>query len=178
VTGYRIVAQESTVHIGARSNVHPINTRTAGLEGFVDLEFDDDGNVDLASTPAGRLSFPVDLLRSGNPFEDRELRKRIDARHFPTIAGVMTAMAPAPQPGRYLVSGDLTFRGVTRAHTGEMDIEAVDADTIRLVGESGFDVRDFGMQPPRILMLRVEPEVTVRVELVARRATGRPEGSH
>ncbi len=169
MTRYRIVPEASTVHIGARSNVHPINTRTAGLEGFVDLEFCDDGNVDLAASPAGRLSFPVDLLRSGNPFEDRELRKRIEARHFPTIAGVMTAMAPAPQPGRYLVTGDLTFRGVTRSHAGELEIAAVDADTIRLAGESGFDVRDYGMQPPRILMLRVEPDVTVRVELLARR---------
>ena len=50
-----------------------------------------------------------------------------------------------------------------------MEIEQVDGDTIRLAGESRFDVRDFGMEPPRILMLRVEPEVEVRVELVARR---------
>ena len=28
-------------------------------------------------------------------------------------------------------------------------------------------IRDFGMEPPRILMLRVEPEVVVRVEIVA-----------
>jgi polyisoprenoid-binding protein YceI len=169
VSSYRIVPEESTVHIAARSNVHPINTRTAGLEGAVDLEFDDDGNVDLGAMPAGRLSFPVELLRSGNPFEDRELRKRIDARQFPTIAGVMTAVSTTSRPGRYLVTGDLTFRGVTRTHVGEMDIAVVDDDTIRLVGESAFDVRDFGMQPPRILVLRVEPDVTVRVELLARR---------
>ena len=30
-----------------------------------------------------------------------------------------------------------------------------------------FDIRDFGMEPPRILMLKVQPEVTVRVEIVA-----------
>ena len=34
-------------------------------------------------------------------------------------------------------------------------------------GQSSFDIRDFGMEPPRILMLRVQPEVTVRVEIVA-----------
>jgi polyisoprenoid-binding protein YceI len=169
VTRYLIVPDASTVQIGARSNVHPINTRTTGLEGYVDLAFDDDGNVDLASALAGRLSFPVELLRSGNPFEDRELRKRIDARQFPTIAGVMTALTPASEAGRYLVTGDLTFRGVTRSHSGELEITPVDADTIRLTGESGFDVRDYGMQPPKILVLRVEPDVTVRIELLARR---------
>ena len=32
-----------------------------------------------------------------------------------------------------------------------------------------FDIREFGMEPPRILMLKVEPEVTVRVEILPRR---------
>jgi hypothetical protein len=32
-----------------------------------------------------------------------------------------------------------------------------------------FDVRDFGMEPPRMLFLRVEPEVAVRVEIIAER---------
>ena len=34
-------------------------------------------------------------------------------------------------------------------------------------GQSTFDIRDFGMEPPRILLLKVEPDVTVRVEIVA-----------
>ena len=41
--------------------------------------------------------------------------------------------------------------------------------TLRLTGESIFDIRDFGMDPPRILMLKVEPEVGVRVEILAER---------
>jgi hypothetical protein len=36
-----------------------------------------------------------------------------------------------------------------------------------LEGESTFDVRDFGMEPPKILMLRVHPEVNVRVQIFA-----------
>jgi hypothetical protein len=40
---------------------------------------------------------------------------------------------------------------------------------LRLEGRSTFDIRDFGMDPPRILMLRVHPEVAVRVEIVAER---------
>jgi len=50
-----------------------------------------------------------------------------------------------------------------------MAMSVVDDRTIRLVGESTFDVRDFGMEPPRILMLRVEPDVYVRVEIIAER---------
>jgi polyisoprenoid-binding protein YceI len=166
---YRIVPDESTVEIAARSSVHPIRTRTSGLEGYIDLAIGAGGAIDVAVTPAGRLSLPVERLRSGNPLEDRELRRRIDARRHPTITGVLTGLAPSAGVGRYRVAGDLTFRGVTQSYEDEMTIVSVDDDTIRLDGASRFDVRDFEMEPPRILMLRVEPEVDVRVDLVARR---------
>ena len=48
-----------------------------------------------------------------------------------------------------------------------MEISPVDERTIRLAGESSFDIREFGMQPPKVLMLKVEPEVDVRVEIFA-----------
>jgi hypothetical protein len=48
-----------------------------------------------------------------------------------------------------------------------MSVAVLDARTVRLMGRSTFDIRDFGMEPPRILMLRVHPEVTVRIDLVA-----------
>jgi hypothetical protein len=41
--------------------------------------------------------------------------------------------------------------------------------TILLAGSSRFDTREYGMQPPRILTLGVEPEVEVGVELIALR---------
>ncbi|HEX3090853.1 MAG TPA: YceI family protein, partial [Ilumatobacteraceae bacterium] len=61
----------------------------------------------------------------------------------------------------------LTFRGVTRTYEDTMTIEAVDDHGVILAGRSTFDIRDFGMDPPRILMLKVQPEVSVRVEIVA-----------
>ena len=48
-----------------------------------------------------------------------------------------------------------------------MTVELPDDRTISMSGQSVFDIRDFGMDPPRILMLKVQPEVTVRVEIVA-----------
>jgi YceI-like domain len=169
VTRYRIVPERSRVWIHARSSLHPIHSQTDGLEGWLELEVRDRGRVDLAATPLGHLCLPVDQLRSGNPLEDRELRRRIDARRFPTITGELTAMNASGTDGRYLVGGDLTFKGVTNSYTDEMALDVVDERTLRLTGESTFDVRDFGMEPPRILLFKVEPDVRVRVELVAER---------
>jgi polyisoprenoid-binding protein YceI len=158
------------VWIDARSNVHPIHTRTDGLEGYVELEAGPDGHVDPTVTPKGHLSLRVDRLRSGNVLEQRELRRRIEARRFPSIDGELIEMRPAGADGRYVVHGAVTFRGVTKEHEDEM-LVALDGDTVKLSGTSTFDIRDYGMEPPRILMLRVEPEVTVRVEIVGTKRT-------
>jgi polyisoprenoid-binding protein YceI len=166
VARYTILPARSRVWIGARSSVHPIHSSTAGLEGFIDFDADRAGRV--GSHPAGKLSFPVSRLSSGNPLERRELQKRIGARRYPTIDGMLTSMEPLDE-GRLRVRGDLAFRGVTRSVEGNMAMSVVDDRTIRLEGESTFDVRDFGMEPPRILMLRVEPDVYVRVEVIAER---------
>ncbi|HEY2429754.1 MAG TPA: hypothetical protein VGI06_12540 [Acidimicrobiales bacterium] len=50
----------------------------------------------------------------------------------------------------------------------------LDDHTVRLSGERTFDVREFGMEPPRILTLRVHPDVVVKVEIVA--TDGTPKG--
>jgi polyisoprenoid-binding protein YceI len=167
MTRYRIVPERSHVFIDARSNLHPIRSSTDGLDGYVDLEIGADGNVDLAKEISGKLSLPVDRLSGGNPMEDREMRKRVDARRFPTIDGVLDGMERSNGDGTYRVSGDVTFKGVSRNHQDQMTVKKVDEQTIELAGKSRFDIREFGMEPPRVLMLKVLPEVDVRVEIIA-----------
>ena len=83
--------------------------------------------------------------------------------------------------GSYRVSGDVTFRGVLRHYQDLMTMEMIDERTISLTGSSRFDIRDFGMQPPKVLVLKVEPEVDVKVRDRRRRGrrgrTGRVGGS-
>jgi polyisoprenoid-binding protein YceI len=159
------------VHIDARSSVHGIHSRTSGIEGFVRLALRDDGVVDTRAPADGRLSLAVEHLRSGNLFEERELRKRIDAKRFPTIDGVLATIAPTDRDDTYFVTGDLSFRGVTLEQKGLMTIGSDGDGALRMRGEAMFDIRDFGMEPPRILALKVDPVVTVRVELTAARVS-------
>ena len=163
---YRIVPERSWVEIQARSSLHPIGTRTDGLEGDLDLEVLGAGRVNVESQPRGKLSLPVERLSSGKPLEDRELRRRIDARRHPTIEGELTGLQETAT-GRYRVRGDVTFRGVTRTYEEEMTLIAPDSHSIELEDEATFDIRDFGMEPPRILMLKVEPVVRVTAHVVA-----------
>jgi hypothetical protein len=166
---YRIDPERSKVTINASSSVHPIHSEADGLEGWLDLDVQGGGRIDVSVPPTGHLEFPVDLLRGGNALEDRELRRRIDARKFPKISGEMTSMQETGKDGRYLVGGDLTFKGQTNHYEGEMEVTHLDDETVRLQGESEFDVREFGMDPPRILLLKVHPEVMVGVDITAKK---------
>jgi polyisoprenoid-binding protein YceI len=168
MTRFSIVPGRSRVSIDARSSLHPIHSETDGLEGWLELDVADGVKVNLAVAPAGHLELPVERLRSGNALEDRELLRRIDSRRYPTIAGDLSVMKDTDDDGRYAVAGDVTFRGVTRRYEDDMTVERLDPKTIRLSGQSTFDVRDFGMEPPRILMFKVQPDVVVAVEIIAK----------
>jgi len=167
VARYRIIPERSTVSINARSNVHPIHSTTDGLEGYVDLELGPGGVVDLTVKPAAQLSLPVRRLSSGNALEDRELQKRIDGRRYPTISGVLDTIERAGSDSNYRVSGEITFRGAARRHQDEMTIRPVNHETLALAGHSRFDIREYGMEPPRFLMLKVDPQVDVAVDIIA-----------
>ena len=163
---YRIRPDSSQVWIEARSSLHPIHGEGKGLEGVVEAAVTD-GRLDLGGDTLIRLELPVDQLTSGKAVEDAELLRRVDARKFPTIRGVTTEIKEI-DAGRYRVRGDLTFHGVTRPVEGEVSVEMPDGDgTIVLEGEQTFDIREFGVQPPKILMLKVHPDVKVRVRVVA-----------
>jgi hypothetical protein len=166
---YTFDAARSCVWVNARSNLHPINTETRGLEGWVEAAHHADGSLDLTVPMTGTLELPVDRLSSGNQLYDRELKRRIDARRYPLIEGEITGVTGTADPTIYLVAGDLSFHGRTRRFEHEMTITRTDETAIALRGEYVFDIREFNMKPPSMLMVKVYPEVAVRVELYGHR---------
>ena len=158
----------SCLWVDARSNLHPITTQTRGLEGWVELTLLPDGSIDLDHPVLGHLEVWVDRFSSGNQLYDRELKRRIDARRHPVILGQITGVHNTEAVNRYRVAGDLSFHGETRGFEHEMTIEvdrASSVPSIALKGDRVFDIREFRMKPPSMLMLKVYPEVAVRVEL-------------
>jgi polyisoprenoid-binding protein YceI len=165
VATYRIVPSSSRAWVEATTSVHPVHGEADGLEGFIDAELRD-GRLDLDALPSMRLELEIERLTSGNPLYDNEMRRRVQTRRYPTVVGEAREFEEAG-PGRYRVGGDLSFHGVTRRVAGEVRIGQPDERTVQVEGEQVFDVREFGVEPPRILMLRVHPDVRVRVRVVA-----------
>jgi hypothetical protein len=75
--------------------------------------------------------------------------------------------APDPPAWSYRVTGDLTFHGVTNTLDGELGFRA-DADgTVQLWGEQVLDVRAWNIKPPKFGLLKVHPDIRVRLEVTA-----------
>ena len=163
MAAYTIVPGASEISIGAKSTVHAIKGSAVDVDGSLDAELDGGG---LVRSLAGRIDLPVAALRSGNPLEDAELQRRMDARRYPRICGEVRKAVPLGDDGLFRVEGDVTFHGVTRAVEDTLLVRC-EGDGLILEGEHVFDIRDFGVKPPRILMLRVDPMVKVRIRLVA-----------
>ncbi len=161
---YSFDSERSCVWVSGRSSLHPINTETRGITGWFEASTRDDGSLDLDLPIAGELQLAVERLTSGNQLYDHELRRRIDARRYPIIEGIVTKISADGAHPRYSVAGDVVFHGKTRSFEHGMHI-VTSEDEVSLTGDYVFDIREFGMKPPSMLMVRVYPEISVRVEL-------------
>ena len=163
---YRIVPERSRIWVDARSSLHPIHVETTGLHGQLDATVADGGLVPGGST-TGSIEIEVDRMKSGNVLYDRELERRLEARKYPFIRGSVREVTALGDGQRYRVLGQLEFHGVARPVEGEVRLRVVDERTLEIEGERVFDLRDYGLEPPRILMLKVYPEVRVRAQVIA-----------
>jgi polyisoprenoid-binding protein YceI len=164
---FSIDSGRSKIWIDARSSVHPIGSEIQDVDGYFEATFNGDNALDATEGVAGRIEVVVSRLSSGNPLYDRELHRRVDARRYPTIEGSLVSMRGDGGADGYRTEGDVTFHGVTKRVEDLLTVSMPDERTVVLEGQHTFDVRDFGVEPPRMLMLRVHPDVTVRLHLVA-----------
>ena len=142
----------------ARSSVHPIHVETTGFEGYLSVRVEN-GQATLA-VPS-RIELAAERLKSGNALLDTELARRIELDKHPRVVGEVLDVTPER------VKGTLSFHGITCAVEGRAKAQMLDEQTLEVEGELTLDMRDFGLNPPKILFLRVEPEVRVRAKVVA-----------
>jgi DNA-binding PadR family transcriptional regulator/polyisoprenoid-binding protein YceI len=163
---YRLVPERSVVLIEVRSTVGPLSFGALGVTGFVEAAITC-GVVRTGTQPSGRINIDVSGLRSGNGLYDAELLRRIDARRFPTATVELCKCDPSGIGSRYNLEGALTFHGATRPVQGALSVEAVSESRLLITGEQAFDIRDFAIPSPTVLMLRIYPDVRVQLQAEA-----------
>ncbi|HEV3274640.1 MAG TPA: YceI family protein [Candidatus Dormibacteraeota bacterium] len=159
---------QSTVQVGLRVNLHPSHINANALAGFIECEIDDQGKPRLDQPYRAELTLPVDAIKSGNGIQDREMRRRFDISRYPEITAVVTHGEALDGEGRYRATAQLTMHGVTKDITGDLTL-GVSGTTMTVDGQQVMNVKDFGIDPPRLIILKVEPDVDLQVHIVAQR---------
>jgi hypothetical protein len=154
---FRLLPDRSAIALLARSNVGPLTFTALGLEGFIDVTV---AGTSLCADPppAGRLEFHLDQLTSGNPLYDGELQRRLDSRRFPKVVAEVRRMTPL-ESDRYRLDGELNLHDARRPVSGVVTVAFPSPTTMRLAGEQVFDIRDFNVGTPTVLMLQILPDV-------------------
>jgi hypothetical protein len=145
-----------------------------GLEGFIESAVDGD-RIDAGSPPAAHVELLVSRLTSGNSAYDGELHRQIDARRFPMAYVDLHAASPVDRhSATFTVRGEVTLRGITVATEGVVMAEVPEPGLLVVSGEDTLNISDFGIPPPSLFMIKIDPEVKIRLYLEA--ATARPTG--
>jgi polyisoprenoid-binding protein YceI len=167
VPQFLVNTSQSSVKVGLRINLHPSHIDASALSGVIECEVDDHGRPRLDRPYSAELELPVEAIKSGNGIQDREMRRRFDAGRYPTITARVTQGEALEGEGRYRAVAQLTMHGQTREISGEIRLR-VDGTTMTIDGQQVINVKDFGIDPPRLIILKVEPEVDLRVHIVAK----------
>jgi YceI-like protein len=166
VSRFRILPGRSSVETEVRSSLHPIHAQSHDVRGLIEGEFDEAGRPLLDRPHRAWVEIPVETIRSGSRINDLEMQRRADVRRYPVIRFEVDRAWSVDGTDRLRAALAVTARGRTRSIEEDFSVH-VDGRELVVAGEHRFDMRDFGMNPPRILTLKVDPQVRVRLRLVA-----------
>jgi len=165
-TTFVVEPSRSAVLVKARSNVGPISFATSDIHGKIEVGVDGETVVDGAPT-AAHLTISLKSLTSGNSLYDTELRRRIDARRFPDASLELERAAKTGDTGQFALSGRISIHDVVRPIEGSVTIEPVRRGILVVRGVETLDIREFALEVPTTLALKIYPEVSVEMHLEA-----------
>jgi polyisoprenoid-binding protein YceI len=169
---YLVVPDASGVLVRARSTIGPIDFATMAISGYLEAA-PVEGAFQPEPRPRSELDLDLRLLTSGNSVYDAELARRMDLDDYPLATMVLADIKRLSVSGRYSVHGDLTLHGVTRTLEGVVAVVFSEEGACSVSGEQVFDIRDFQIETPSLLMLRIFPDVRVTLTV-----TFRPDELH
>ena len=165
---HTLLPERSAVVLNVSTSLGPVTFGANGIEGFIEAAVEHD-EIDVAVPPSAHLELLVTRLTSGNTAYDGELRRQIDARRFPTAYVDLQAASLVDRPSStFRVLGEVTLRGVTVPAEGVVAAQVSEPGVLVVSGEDSLNISDFGIPPPTLFMIKIDPEVKLRLHLEAR----------
>ena len=139
----------------------PLHTFTGTSDHLVGQVKLDDATVDFY--------LDLETLRTGIGKRDRDMRETLETDQFPFaefFGKLTTSFDPsssAAQPAR--VRGEFTVHGVTREVEIEGTLQPV-GDGLKVEATWQINLKNYNIEPPSLLIMRVEETVDIRVDAV------------
>lgn len=150
-------SSKSQVIFAGSSSIHPLVSKTSDLTGYLEINRD--------TLAHGELVVNAATLKSSNPLVDRETRRRLNTKRYPHISGTLTSAKKSGQV--YQCTGEVNLIGQSIDVEGTLEMRQTE-DGVQIQGSATFDIRQWGFEPPKILTLKVHPNVDVTVDLFFR----------
>jgi polyisoprenoid-binding protein YceI len=166
-TIFEVLPGRSAVLVKARSNVGPISFATSDVHGEISAGTDG-GSVDASAPVKARLSVGLQSLTSGNALYDTELRRRIHARRYPVAVLELERAVHQEGTNHYELTARIEIHEVVRHIGGIVTIDPLGHGGLVVRGQQKLDIRDFELEVPTTLALKIYPEVSVEMHLEAR----------
>jgi polyisoprenoid-binding protein YceI len=165
----RFDARQSLVRFDAKAFLHTFAGTTHRVEGTIRL-----GDLDRLQDAEACVRIDAASLTTDNAMRDRTMRaEHLETARYPIIEfrllGVEDVRHDA-QGWSFAAKGTLSLHGVTRQVV--LPVRArQEGEAVRLTGRLPLRMTDYGIPVPRFLLLRVEDQVVVSFDVLARRAT-------
>ncbi|MEW6301862.1 MAG: YceI family protein [Verrucomicrobiota bacterium] len=148
------------MQIDGTSTVHDWTVEGKLIAGSMELDGSFPADNSAAAAPAFKtapkvqVTIPVRSLKSGKTAMDSVMHEAMKQEKHPTITYTVTEMTPskdarqAGKPYKYNAKGDLTVSGVKKTISMPVEMDRVDANSIKVTGSVAVKMTDFGIQPP------------------------------
>jgi polyisoprenoid-binding protein YceI len=167
---HSLIPERSAVVLSVSTSLGPVTFGADGLEGFIEAAVNHNGIEPDGA--AAHVELLVNRLTSGNSAYDGELHRQIDARRYPTAYLDLYGVTPVNGgPSTFEVRGEVTLRGVTVPAEGVVVAQLPEQGLLVVSGEDSVNISEFGIPPPTLFMIKIDPEVKVRLYLEARVAS-------
>lgn len=159
---YAVDPARSSVGFEGHSTLHDFEGRSSDLSG--ELRIDVEHPERLAG---GIVTLRATSLDTDNGGRDSNMRDHLEVESFPTIEYHLDRARGtlADGAGHLALSGRFTIHGVTRRHDLEVDVEPLDGGALSVRGRTPLRMTDFGIKPPRVMVVTVEDEVEAWIDI-------------
>ena len=159
---YRLDPAQSRLVITGRSTLHAITARGDQLTGEIVVDWE-------SPEPTATVMAPLERVRFGDFVRDAFLRRHLDVKQWPLAIFTLDTATITGTGGerRAALTGTLCYRAQS-AQLSTVTTVVQDRDRIDATARFPLDLRDFGLTPPKLLMLEVNPVVQIDVTLVGK----------